>query len=149
MKIHTFKYSYAAEIEIKAGKAEVWEVLRDTSTYAQWNPFTLAVETSWKIGEPVLLTVQMKPDKKAILQKEVLRKLEPPNEMSWGMKWGFLLNADRCQVLTEVANGSTMYFTEDIIEGVLSPIVHALYGKHIQRGFENVAKSLKKYIEDK
>lgn len=144
---HPFRYSYRAEIEIHEKKEKIWAVLTDLDRYSKWNPFTPKIETDWQIGHEVLLTVNMKNDKKSIKQKEVLTRWNPPDELAWGMNWSIFLRAERVQRLT-TTNGSTNYFTEDIIEGVLSPIVHLIYGKYIRHGFEKVAVSLKKYIEN-
>jgi len=59
-----------------------------------------------------------------------------------------MLKAERVQRLSENNNGTIQYITEDVIEGFLSPLVHFLYGKHIQSGFNSLAKSLKNYIEN-
>ena len=91
----------------------------------------------------------MKKGKKPIIQKEYLRAMNSPDELAWGMKWGFLLHAERTQKLSTLENGNTLYHNEDIIRGVISPIVHWIYGPSVQKGFEEVAKSLKQYIESK
>ena len=140
-------YSYTSEIEIRAPKDLVWQVLSDFESYHQWNPFTPKIESSWQIGAPVSLTVRMNKDKKPIIQKEYLRTINPPNVLAWGMNWGILLHAERTQKLSTLANGNTHYFNEDVIKGLLSPIVHWIYGHSVQKGFEEVAKSLKHYIE--
>jgi len=143
-----FKYSYKTSALIVGEKEIIWQVLTDLDSYHLWNPFTPKVETSWAIGEKVILTVQMKKGKKSIMQTEILYLLNPPDELAWGMNWGLLLQAERIQRLTTHTNGNTQYFTEDIIKGLLSPVVHLMYGKSIQKGFNSVAESLKKYIEN-
>lgn len=145
---NTFRYSYTTKIEIQAQREKIWKVLTDLQNYSKWNPFTPKIETDWKIGHKVVLTVQMKNGRKPIIQKEYLRKLDPPGEMSWGMNWGIFLKAERIQRLTETSDKKTNYFTEDVIQGVLAPVVDILYGKSVQSGFEQVALSLKKYVEN-
>ena len=142
-----FRYSYKTQIVISSQKDLVWKSLIDLENYHLWNPFTTKVETNWKIGEPVLLTVQMKKGIKPIKQTEYLSRLNPPEEVAWGMKWSISLKAERVQRLSSDKNGDTLYFTVDIIEGMLSPIVHLMYGKSIQKGFDALAKALKKYME--
>ena len=143
-----FRYSYKATAHIKAEKEEIWKTLTDLDNYHLWNSFTPKVETNWEIGDLVKLTVQMKNGKKPIIQMEYLSRFIPYDEFAWGMNWGFFLKAERIQLLTSEKNGQTKYFTEDIIEGMLSPIVHMLYGNSIQKGFESLANSLKNYIEN-
>lgn len=142
-----FRYSYRAQIYIDCKHEDIWYALTDLENYHIWNPFTPKIETNWKIREPVLLTVQMKKGRNSIKQTEYLSRLNPPDEVAWGMKWSIFLKAERVQRLSSDENGDTLYFTEDIIEGMLSPIVHLMYGKSIQKGFEALAKSLKKYMD--
>lgn len=142
------RYSYKASIEIKADKPLVWATLVNLQNYHLWNPFTPKVETDWNFGEKVILTVQMKKGNKPIIQTEYLSKFAPKDELAWGMNWGPFLKAERIQRITAKANGITEYFTEDVIEGLLSPIVHLMYGKYIQSGFDSLAVSLKKYTEN-
>jgi hypothetical protein len=145
---NTFRYSYHTELVIPAAKETIWNVLTDLESYQKWNPFTPKIDTNWEIDQPVILTVQMKKGKNPILQKEYLRLYEPPNTMSWGMNWGLFLKAERIQQLTSVSENKTIYYTEDVITGILAPLVHLLYGYSVQRGFEQVGLSLKKYIEN-
>jgi len=141
------RYSYQSEIDIHADVKLVWETLTDLDAYSRWNPFTVKIESDWKIGEKVRLTVKMNPNRKPIIQTEYLATLAEPMEMSWGMNWGFLLKAKRMQKLTRLTGENTHYFNEDVIEGLLSPVVHMIFGKSIQRGFDAMALSLKKHIE--
>lgn len=142
-----FRYSYHTTIEIHASKDAVWKVLMDLKNYYKWNPFTPKIEMDWEIGHEVLLTVQMKKENKPIRQKEYLKRFNPPNELAWGMNWGIFLKAERVQLLSTPSKNKTRYFTEDIIKGILAPMVHWIYGASIQRGFEQAAKSLKTHIE--
>jgi uncharacterized protein YndB with AHSA1/START domain len=143
-----FRYSYKAQIVIASKKELVWKILTDLDNYQRWNPFTPRVETNWEIGHPVSLTVQMTKGKSPILQKEYMVKFNPQDEFAWGMKWSVFLKAERIQRLSEDEHENTMYFTEDVIEGLLSPIVHFIYGKSIQKGFEELAIALKRHLED-
>lgn len=142
-----FKKSYTASSVIDVDQQILWDILINQEEYNLWNPFTPKIETDWKIGSKVKLTVNMKPGKSPIIQTENLVKLNPSNELAWGMNWGVFLHAERIQRLTKVSDGSTEYFTEDVISGLLCPIVHLMYGKYIQKGFEGIAISLKKHAE--
>lgn len=143
-----FRYSYKAEVEINADLKTVWDTLIRTDDYQEWNSFTPKVETNWEVGTTLNLTVRMDPKEKPIMQKEVLRKFKLYREIAWGVNWGIFLRAERIQHISERADGSVTYFTEDVIWGVLSPIVDAIYGKNIQRGFKDVARGLKAYCEN-
>lgn len=142
-----FTNTYRATSEINADPESVWAVLYNLDTYADWNPFTPKIETDWTIGSKVLLTVQMQTGRKLIRQTEYLQRLEPPLEVAWGVRWGPFLRAERIQRLSVSVEGGTTYLTEDRIQGPLSPLVHWLYGRDIQRGLEGVALGLKAYVE--
>ncbi len=89
----------------------------------------------------------MKLNQKHIIQTEYLLLFEAPGAMDWGMDWGLLLKARRVQRLRIISPVVTEYFTEDKIWGLLSPLVHKLFGRHIQSGFERMAEELKQYVE--
>ncbi len=142
-----FSKKYTAFVSIDAPQHKVWQILAAPTEYYRWNSFTVDVETEGKIGDKVILTVQMKMHQKPILQTEYLMNYKPPEAMDWGMDWGPFLKARRVQRLKSEASGVTEYFTEDRIWGLLCPIVHRLYGKHIQAGFERMAGELKHLSE--
>lgn len=142
-----FTKKYSSGIIINTNQQALWDILINEKEYHRWNPFTPKIETDWKIGNKVRLTVNMKPGKSPILQTEYLSKLNQPHELAWGMNWGWFLKAERVQQLTKHADGKVTYFTEDVIYGLACPLVHLLYGKHIQNGFEKLAIALKKYAE--
>lgn len=142
-----FRFSYSAEVTIEVKKDNVWQALTQLENYHLWNPFTPKVTTTWKIGEPVFLTVQMRNGKPSISQKEFITKLDPKKEFAWGMRWSIFLKAERVQKLHETTDDKTIYYTQDIIEGILSPLVHLIYGRHIESGFSRMALALKKYLE--
>jgi hypothetical protein len=142
-----FEKRYKASSIIESDVKKVWDILVDQKEYHAWNPFTPKIETDWKVGSKVKLTVNMKPGKAPILQTEHLRKINHQSELAWGMNWTGFLKAERIQRITSLPDGKIEYFTEDVISGIMCPLVHILYGKYIQRGFENVAESLKTYAE--
>ena len=144
-----FKKSYSSTAVIAADQKTVWNTLTALANYHLWNPFTPIITTSWIIGSKVELTVQMKADKAPIQQTEYLSRLEPASCLAWGIHWGPFLKAERIQKVTPQDDGTTLYFTEDVIEGPLCPLVHAMYGKDIQAGFDGVAQGLKAYLEKK
>ena len=142
-----FEKRYKASSIIESDLKKVWQILVNQKDYHVWNPFTSKIETDWKVGNKVKLTVNMKSGKSPILQTENLTKINHQSELAWGMNWTGLLKAERIQRITSLADGKIEYFTEDVISGIMCPLVHLLYGKYIQRGFEHVAKSLKTYAE--
>lgn len=138
-------------IEIDAPRARVWSILVDLERYPEWNPFTPCVEASLKIGEPVILHVQMKPGQKTMRQPEVMTSYVEGQELGWGttMMHRALLHANRTQKLIDLGSGRTRYESVDRFQGAMVPLVMALYGKHVQRGFDETAAALKRRAEAK
>ena len=140
----------AAEIEIDAPASLVWTILADLEHYREWNPFTPKVQATLGVmGSEVVLHVDMKPGSR-IVQKERLSAFDPAaRELGWGMQMGHpaVLKANRVQRVTERGPARCHYFTCDSFSGLLVPIVMGLYGAHIQRGFDGVARGLKARAE--
>jgi uncharacterized protein YndB with AHSA1/START domain len=143
-----FRFTYKSETEINAPRQTVWKVLVDSTSYPKWNPFTINIQASWKISQPVHLTVQMKPNRKPIAQTEYLSVFQQPERLAWGFSYGWILKAMRTQQLIVVNENKTKYINEDVVEGLLSPLVHALYGRWIQKGFDEISLALKNYMEN-
>ncbi len=136
-----------AEVEIDAPIERVWRILCDFDRYADWNPFTPRVETSLAIGDPVTLRVRLLGERLMTRVETVTRN--QPHTLGWEMQMGapFVLHAERVQVLTEIDEGRTHYRTEDCFRGWLRPLVLALFGGAMERGFRDCAYGLKKAAE--
>lgn len=134
--------TYRADVTIAAPPARVWAVLVDFPRYPEWNPFTIAVSTSLKLGGPVDMQVVL--NGRCRRQREVLRGLEVERLLCWGTVMGaaWLLWAERRQTLEPVAEG-TRYISEDRIEGLLEPVVRWLYAASLEQGFTAMAHALK------
>ena len=140
-----FKSTITAEpIEIDAPLARVWDILRDVDHYARWNPFTPRVETTFEVGSPATLHVVMSPRHKRV-QYEVITAYEAERHFAWAsiMPLG-LLRANRWQMVEALDLERTRYHTYETFEGVLVPLVMALYRADVQRGFESVAQALQR-----
>jgi hypothetical protein len=137
-----------AEIEIDAPIERVWDILHDLPSYEEWNPFTPKVESTLQVGDPIHLHVRLR-SPRLTHRVEFVTALEPLRKMCWNMKMGarFLLYAERCQTLTEIAPGRIHYITEDRFSGWLTGLVMRLFGDAMQRGFTDCAVALKKRAE--
>ena len=133
----------ANPIDIDAPLARVWDILIKVDQYEQWNPFTPCVETTFAVGSPATLHVVMNPRHKRI-QYEMITAYEAERHFAWAsiMPLG-LLRANRWQVVEALDLERTRYRTYETFEGVLVPLVMALYRADVQRGFEAVAHALK------
>lgn len=145
MSKHTI---YSHKVEIQAPIDFVWSILIDLEKYSEWNPFTHRVDTTLKVGDPVNLHVRM-PKRGDRIQREIVRAVEKPHTLAWGMKIGFefLLIARRDQQLLVLDEDRCSYQTWDAFKGLLTPLVLALFADDMQGGFDRTANALKERAE--
>jgi len=138
----------SSEIEIDAPRSLVWSILRDVESYPEWNPFTIEVKTSLELGSPVDMQVKLRPPK-VMHQLEYVSAYVDGEKVCWGANVGprWIIRADRCQVLTDLGDGRTRYFTTDVFNGLGVGLMFLIVGKHVQRGFDDVARALKSRAE--
>ena len=135
-------------VEINAPRELVWEILEDLAQYPQWNPFTVKVEGTLKVGNAIDLHVKM-PKRGDRIQTEIVKKIDAPRSLSWGMTLGIspLLSALREQRLESITNDRCSYSTSDRFSGLLSPLVYFLFYEDVHGGFNRVAYALKERAE--
>lgn len=132
-------------VEIAAPAAFVWDVLVDFPRYPEWNPYTIAAETTLEIGDRIDLTL---PDPEGsagtILNREFIRVVDPPHHLRYdtGEEYPGLLGM-RDQYVTELGPGRCAYFTTDELSGELADLVMEANGDWIKAGFDAVAHALK------
>jgi hypothetical protein len=137
-----------SEADIAAPPSTVWGVLMDLDHYGLWNPYTIAMKSTLKIGDPMVMTVKMN-ELVTIEQTENIRVLEEGHKVCWGIDTDTpeLNSGERCQWLEPLPGDRTHYVTEDLIEGTLNPLVNLLFGDDTRAGFDGVASGLKARAE--
>jgi hypothetical protein len=138
----------ADKVLIDAPLEKVWQALIDVENYPRWNPFTTRVETTFVVGEPAILYVTMNGQHQRV-QHEAITVFEPQQAFAWASIMGapFILKTSRRQIVEALDDQRTQYETYETFDGLLAPLVMALYRKDIQHGFEAVGVALKKYVE--
>ncbi len=139
---------HADQVTIDAPLEKVWHVLVAVGNYPAWNPFTPRVETTFVVGEPAILYVTMN-ERHQRIQHEVITVFEPQQAFAWASIMGapFILKANRWQIVEAIDAQHTQYQTYETFDGLLVPLVMALYRRDIQRGFDAVGPALKQYVE--
>ncbi|MEY2450287.1 MAG: hypothetical protein QOH79_3763 [Acidimicrobiaceae bacterium] len=137
-----------SEIEIDAPIERVWSILRDFDSYPEWNPFTVSVLTTLELGSAVDMQVRLRPPK-TMHQIEYVSAVVEGERLCWGGHVGprWFIDADRCQVLTDLGDGRTRYVTTDVFRGVGVGLMFVVVGRYVQRGFDDVARALKARAE--
>ena len=135
------------QITINAPIETAWQVLAAVEDYGAWNPFTPSVKTDLKMGSRVDMRVQMGPIR--LKQTETVCAVEPPTLLAWYTTIGarFLLYALREQRLEALGESQCRYVTTDAFSGLLTPLVVAVAGRAVERGFNSVARGLKQRAE--
>jgi hypothetical protein len=139
----------SAKVDINAPIARVWAILINLDRYPDWNPFTFRVESSLKIGDPVMLHVHMNRAFSHLIQPETISAHEPNKQLGWTASNypPLLLRANRLQNLEAISSTQTRYHTFEKFEGWIAPLVRLLFRRDIERGFNNMAQALKNYAE--
>lgn len=132
-------------VEIDAPAAYVWEVLVDYPRYPEWNPFTVRVDTTLVIGDPIDLYLP-NPDGTdgTFLNREFIRVVDAPHHLRYDTadempglfaardQWVEPLGTDRCA-----------YRTTDAMSGELAAWVVETNGPWVKAGFDEMAAALK------
>jgi uncharacterized protein YndB with AHSA1/START domain len=134
-------------LEIKAPPDRVWQVITDLSRYAEWNRFVPRAESSLRPGDSIVMQVQIF-DGFAQRQKETIFENVALEKLCYGVRLpAGALRSRRCHHLSASGTDSTEYRSEFELAGWLSPVVAALMGRRLQRGFEEMAEDLQRQAE--
>ncbi len=136
-------------VEIAAPASFVWDVLVDYASYPEWNPYTIAVETTLAVGDRIDLTLP-NPDGSdgTIVNREFIRIVDPPHHLRYdtGEEYPGLLGM-RDQYIAELGPDRCRYHTTDTLSGELADLVMETNGEWIKVGFDSVAHALKARAE--
>ncbi|MES2262045.1 MAG: SRPBCC domain-containing protein [Pseudomonadota bacterium] len=137
-------------VQINAPAALVWEILVDLDRYPQWNPYTVKVESTLKMGEPVNLFLPdpTKPGE-LIHVIEHLATFDAPKQLSWELSPSERSPdaARRDQYIEATGEASCTYYTTDLFLGPTAATVMEQHGPWVRQGFDAVARSLKARAE--
>lgn len=132
-------------VEIDAPAAFVWDVLLDYPNYPQWNPYTLAVDTTLVVGERIDLTLP-KPDgsEGIFVSREFVRVVDPPRLLRYdtGDTFPGLLGV-RDQHIKPLDAQRCSYYTCETFTGKYADAVMAAQGAYVKKGFDAVAHALR------
>ncbi|HEX7907703.1 MAG TPA: SRPBCC domain-containing protein [Paraburkholderia sp.] len=138
------------KVEINAPASLVWDVLTDLAAYPQWNPYTVKVESTLKLGDPVNLFLPNPAAPGELIHViEHLAAFDRPSLLSWEMtpSAGNPDAARRDQVIEATGEASCTYYSTDLFLGPTAPTVMATHGEWVRQGFDAVARSLKTRAE--
>lgn len=131
---------------IPAPRGVVWDVLVEFARYPEWNPFTVGVTTTGRVGDRVLLDVRL--GGRRLKMRERMRVFEPQRRVGWGLYLlgGHLLDCTRVQELEDTPDGQTRYVCYESFRGLSVPLFFGYYRAPMQEGFEAVARALRERV---
>jgi hypothetical protein len=147
-----------ASTEIDAPLDQVWSVMLDTASYAEWNPFVVRVECASppQVGDPIVLHVQWA-NGRGTTSPERISVIEPPRDDADGVRratlayvyegWPArlrLVRGTRTQRLSQAPGGPTRY---DTVEEFTGPLVGLAGPQRVEEGFRRHAEGLRRRCE--
>ncbi|KXO90866.1 Polyketide cyclase / dehydrase and lipid transport (plasmid) [Tsukamurella tyrosinosolvens] len=134
--------------EIAAPPALVWQALTDFDAYGQWNPFAVEAACDLRPGGAITMRVALRPPK-VMTQKEYIVSVDEGRGFAYAMKPApaGLLRSIREQDIVDLGGGRSRYTSHFQLDGPLSPLVGALLGAHLRRGFDGNVDGLVRQAE--
>ena len=140
-KLHT-------EIAIDATPEQVWQVLTDFASYAEWNPFIVEAKGTATVGDR--LEVRMDPPGgMAATFRPVVTDADAPGRLEWLGKLLFKgLFDGRHRFEIEATSSGTNFIQSEEFTGMLAPLMARILDKSTRRGFELMNRAIKERAED-
>ena len=129
-------------IEIDATPQQVWAVLTELDSYAEWNPFIIESSGNVKVGSTLRNTMHDVTGDR-VFTPEVLIA-DPGRELRWiGRLWGWgFFDGEHSFVIDEVAPGRVRLTQSEVFRGILVPVLASSLHKNIQPQFAAMNKAL-------
>ena len=135
-------------VDVAAPAARVWSVVTDLARYPDWNPFVVTCRSTLEPGAPIVMWVRLLPGL-AQPQRERIFEHVPGRRLSYGvppLPFGALASR-RSHEVVETTPGRCRYVSHFELEGWLVPVVSALLGKRLERGFAAMTAALVRNAE--
>ncbi len=141
------KFVIDETVEINAPPETVWNVLTDFPRYGEWNPFCLECRSSLVPGEAIEMTVQLTARPQKVV--EWINGHLPGRHFAYNMKPVPLgaLTSLRSHGVEAFGAGVTRYHSYFRLSGWMMPLVRALYGTNLKKGFGDMTKAVARRAE--
>jgi hypothetical protein len=135
-------------LDVAAPASTVWEVLTDFPRYGEWNPFVVACASTLEVGSAIDMRVHVL-DAFAQPQRETIFEHVPGQRFCYGLAGDALgaLSSRRSHEVTSRGDRSAIYRSHFELSGWLAPLVRALFGRKLERGFHEMTRAIGKRAE--
>jgi hypothetical protein len=142
-------FSIDETLVVAAPAATVWEVVTDLPRYAEWNPFVVGCASTLEVGDPIDMRVHVF-RAFAQPQRETIFEHIPGERLCYGLSGGALgtLSSRRCHEVRAMDSETTSYRSRFALSGWLAPLVRALTGRRLQRGFHAMTSAIGRRAEE-
>ncbi|MCU1600218.1 MAG: hypothetical protein JWO22_927 [Frankiales bacterium] len=131
-------------VEIDAPPQVVWDVIADFATYPEWNPFCVAVDGAFTLGEPIVLHTPHPDHEGDLLTQEWISAIEEPFHLQYNTGDSIPgVHAVRDQWIEDLGGGRSSYCTVDVFNGEYAQLAYDLQGQWVTEGFNALAQALK------
>jgi hypothetical protein len=136
--------AFEASATIQASPERIWEILADSSTYADWDSGVVRVEGTLRPGEKITVYSHVNPGRGFPIK---VTEFTPPRSMTWtgGIPLG-LFKGVRRYTLTPENGGATRFKMREEFTGPLLPLIWRTI-PDMQPSFDQFARGLKARAE--
>ena len=140
--------THRTDFQIDASDEQVWAVLVDFESYADWNPSVPAISGDLREGSTVSLTLGL-PGRPNLNVKAQIREVTPNRRLTWRGHLGAerLFTGEREFAIHALAENRVRFTPVEDLQGLLAPVFEALMGRSVQRHHETFNESLKSRAE--
>ena len=135
-------------IDINAPPGRVWEVLVDSPTWKEWNPFIPSITGEPEAGAYLRITV-CPPGLKSMEFKPKVFVVRPGEEIIWGGSFLLLLyRGDHAILLEPLPGGRTRFRQRERFRGPMVLFMGSMF-KPTEQGYHQMNQALKRRVEGK
>lgn len=136
------------QINIRASKATIWNILMNFEEYPTWNPFIQTIEGPAVQGQKIKVFIQP-PGAKGMTFKPLILVHRANQKFTWLGHFIFpgLFDGEHSFELVECADGSIDFIHSESFKGILIPLFANMLDNQTKLGFEQMNQALKERAE--